>query len=476
MPIFLKNVASAYRGLAAPTGSIVGRINTLVDDYLAKAQATSEFGAIDDPNVYQSLIDLLQPYAGNAKIQAKIDNLLADKKQLETKMQNVVENKSFIDNNLNDALLQIAKNYYNNPQALIMKTAELYNAAKDQLDNEIIPRAIRKVGVGNALPADILNYQKQINDKATDMLRLYNSYVTGTGPQNPDAYGVFIQTNPDNGLPVSVQVKPVSSLDPELNGYIKTNNVRYGTIPVYLNTENIDGKEVGRLIVSSDKNGNPVSQDYTYNKDSKMLEGSRPNEKSIFGINWFESAATKLTEQALDWSNLKQFGADYVGIPANSVMRDSQNNYYYMDNSGKTSKALSKESMGAYLQQIGKNKEDVNNRAYLINADFLKLHPWQETGTDGKTVTRMINSNWSGGIGPIGPPAPAQQQLPKEAAAVELPAGPTNPVGYTGNFKSTTSTSLKKEQPPKEYVGGQYDFKSLMEKGKNLFKSFIPKF
>jgi hypothetical protein len=113
MPIFLRNIASAYKGLAAPSGggAIVGRINTLVDDYLAKAETGSDFGTIDNPNVYQSLIDLLTPYAGNPKIQAKIDNLLSDKKKLSSNIDSIDQDKSNIDNNLNDGLLQIARTY-----------------------------------------------------------------------------------------------------------------------------------------------------------------------------------------------------------------------------------------------------------------------------------------------------------------------------------------------------------------------------
>lgn len=475
MPIFLTNLAALPRSSG---GTNMSRINTLVSDFLAKAQAGSEFGTIDNPQVYQSLIDLLSPYAGNAKIQAKIDNLLADKKKLEANFNSINQDKNNIDVNLNDGLLQIARTYYSNPQALIQKTAELYNSVYEYLKNEAIPIATKKAGISGNVPNDLINYAKQIQDKSNDMLRLANSYISGTGPQNPDSYGVFIQTNPDNGLPISIKIQPVSSLDTSMSGYKITNNVTYAGLPVYLNTVlDQNGDEYG-AVASGDSIYKYVLNPKT-GGGSGMLEGIGPQGKSGFlgiggGTGFLGWGKTTVGSTELDWSGLKNFGADYVGIPPNSVLKDAQNNYYYIDNSGKTLKAGSKEAMGAYLQIIGKNKDDVNNRAFLVNSDFLQAHPWQETGADGKTVTRMINSNWSGGIGPIGPPAPVQQ--PKEAAAVELPAGPTSPVGYTGSFKSTTSASLKKEQPPKEYVGGQYDFKSLMQKGKQLFQSFIPKF
>jgi hypothetical protein len=372
----------------------------------------------------------------------------------------------------------------NNPQALIMKTAELYSSVYDYLQNEAIPTATKKAGIKGNVPNDLITYAKQVQDKSNDMLRLANGYVSGTGPQNPDSYGVYIQTNPDNGLPISIKIQPVSSLDTSMSGYKITNNVTYGGLPVYLNTvQGQNGEEYG-AIASGD--GNTVNKFILNPKTgggSGMLEGQAPEGKSGFlgigggtGFLGWGGAATGAKE--LDWSGIKNFGADYVGIPANSVLRDTQNNYYYIDNQGNNSKATNKYAMETFLQKNG--QADKIKSAYLVNSDFLNAHPWQVANPDGTTKNNVISDGYSGGLVDSKLPIQGPPEPPKNTSSV--PAGPTSPIGFTGNFKSSNQTatpataSLTKEKQPKEVVGGQYDFKATVSKAAGFFKSLIPKF
>lgn len=397
--------------------------------------------------------------------------------------------------------------------AVILKTAEFYNAVKDNLDNEIVPRAIKQVGVGKSLPAELINYQKDISKKTKEITDLANYYIGGEAPPNPDAYGVFIQTNPDNGYPINIEVRQVTSLGGKLDGYSKTENLKYGGLPIYLNTfqkdvelkndkgETIKGqtgetlqgtKEVANLLGNVYEK-TKVSQKDEAGKDvnsEDVLRGSPPPTKMgglakmwAAGLPGGEvtrksieqqekTAEQQWQNQEVDFSQLDSFGALSVGVPKNSVLKDPRNNYYYLDNSGKVSKATSKEALQNFVVKNGGKAEDVANKAFLVDSDFVKANPWVEQMPDGTTKDRIIDDNYTGGLTNI---SPVQSSL------VQFSPAQSSPVGFSGNFKSTmptstpVSSSLKKEQPPKEYVGGQYDFKSIMEKGKNLLKSFVPK-
>jgi hypothetical protein len=344
---------------------------------------------------------------------------------------------------------------------------------------------------------------------------LANYYIGGNVPPNSDAYGVFIQTNPDNGYPINIEVRQVTSLDGKLAGYTKTENLKYGGLPIYLNTvsKNVElknekgevikgqggetlrgAKEVANLlgnvyeeteISKIDAEGKTVP-----NANETVLRGNPPpTVTGGFSKFWAafpplmgkkpediakqeQQAKEQWANQEVDFSQLDSFGASSVGVPKNSILKDPRNNYYYLDNSGKVSKAKGKDELQNFIVKNGGKAEDINNRAFLVDSDFVKANPWVEQMPDGTTKERIIDENYTGGLTQS---SPIQSGLTQGTPT-------TSPIGYTGSFKTTAEKTIPKsttkgamEKTPTEFKGGQYDFKSLMEKGKQFFQSFIPK-
>lgn len=455
MPFIVKGFAKAI-----PREKSTTNISQMVDVFLKKSAAENSGGVIQDPQIYRNAIKLLTPYSGNSQIAEKIYGLEAEAKKLEQTQDAAVNDKNYIEAQVEDAMQRIAAANYKNPQALIFKTAELLNVVKDKLDNETIPLAIQK---GNgAAPAELIKFYKDIQDKTKTMTNLANSYLISGGPSNPDAFGVFIQTNPDNGQPLNIQIKPVNSLDESIKGYTKTEKIKYGKLPVYLNTSTIDGKESANLL----------GKIYEKSDETKMISGA-PNdigaiEKTIraIGSETWQSLSDK--ENNLDLSGAS-FGSNAVGVPKDSVLTDAKKNLYYVDGSGSVWKANSKDELKRYLAKNGKDANSVDNRVFLVDGDFLRANPYTDPATKQE---RIINDNLTGGL---------VNNTPSSTGAINSPAdepqtSPIAPTSLAEAFKKPSSLAPSRQvDKSKEYKGKVtgYDVSSILEKGKQLFSGFV---
>lgn len=104
MPFLLTNIAGIYKGTGKGGKKLSTRMNELVDNFLSKTKAESEFGAIDDPSTYDYLIKTLEPFIYDETVDNKRNDLIAAKNQLQTTLDNAIQNKTYIEVNLNDGL------------------------------------------------------------------------------------------------------------------------------------------------------------------------------------------------------------------------------------------------------------------------------------------------------------------------------------------------------------------------------------
>lgn len=243
-----------------PTDSRIAEAKRMADNYVKTH--TDEDGQVSDPNVYLEAINALAPYSDDLGTANKIADFKNKALSLTGKIDDVNNSVTVFKMRLEDAVTKATSQFYTDPRGLFMKLAEIYATAQDEFDEKVVTDALNKLPKGQTFPQTILTYQDELKKKTNTSVNLANSFLLPLdpetnlpGPRNTDAYGVMIQTNPQTGAIISLNIQEVSSLEKAPTGYLRT-DARYGRIPIYLNYSIEEKKQVGKLgdvVFSADK-------------------------------------------------------------------------------------------------------------------------------------------------------------------------------------------------------------------------------
>ena len=421
----------------------------------AIAQGADETGVISNPDIYRQARDAyLAPLADDVRVSTKIAESMNDENRLRDKANDVNLASSVFKETVNDVLSQYAKANYKNPSNLVMTTSYVYNTAVDNLAEEIETRKAAGQGVG-----DLQTLMNEYANKADKLTRLARQVIATGKPQNPNAYGWFIKTNPDDGSIISLELDGVDSTDKQA-GFTRTAQY-YGNVPVWTNTM-VDekGKTVARIgqnkfELSDNTDGGKilknVGQQYGGFFKGFLPGGKTPDE-------------VKEQNRTLNLGNI-EFG-DILKLPTGSIAKDAGGNYYYYGADG-VYKAPNKDNLQKFLNNTGTPVGDVDAQAFPISRNEAKSFG---SFIDAAGKSRIIDDKFLGGISstPV-----SQNNLPSVNQPVKgtistapLPAAP-DLIGQP-NISTSQSTPF---QVPRKKPGVKVE----NQIGESTTKDFIAK-
>lgn len=368
---FLKSVQTSGSGVT----DAIRRYNLFLE------QGANEQGVISDPNVYMEGRKILEPYADDVRVQVKVADSINDENKLKDRISDVNLVRSAFEEDVSNALHNYSKAYYQSPSDLVFSTSYVYNLAVDELADEIETRRVNAEPIG-----ELQTLLNKYEGKARDATRLTNLVLSDQVKSAPQAWGWFVQTNPEDGSIVSMRVDAAAASD--TSGAFKRTDSTYDGIPVWVNTVlNAEGdKEVARIGIN----------EYEFDDGDKQLK--------LQGKNWGKSdwkalwpggttpSEAKTARGEVNLSNLT-FG-DALNLPQGSVARDVKGNYYYYSPEG-VYKSEDKGSMQKFLAGAGQQVPDVDQIAYQITREQVNSFG-SFTNEDG--TSRIIDENFLGGV------------------------------------------------------------------------------
>jgi hypothetical protein len=349
----------------------------------AIAQGAGSAGTIDNPDIYvQAREAYLAPLADNVQVSTKIAESINEENRLRDKINDVNLASSVFKESVNDTLKKYAQSYYKNPSNLVMTTAFVYNTAVDELAGEIESRKAAGQGVG-----DLESLMNSYSDKANKMTRLARQVLASGTPQNPNAYGWFIKTNPDDGSIISLELDGADSSDKQ-SGFTRTAQY-YGNIPVWTNTM-VD--ETGKTVARIGQN----KYELQANKDGGKILKNVGKQYGGFFKGWLpggESPAdVKEKNRTLNLGGI-EFG-DILRLPTGSIAKDSSGSYYYYGADG-VYKAPNKDNLTKFLNNTGVISGDIDANAYPISRDEVKTFG---SFIDDSGKSRIIDDKFLGSL------------------------------------------------------------------------------
>lgn len=326
----------------------------------AISQSANESGVIDNPDVYRQARDMyLAPFADDVRVATKISDSQNDENQLRDQINDASLASSVFKQNVSEVLREYAKQYYQSPDNLVATSTYVYNTAVEELATEIENRRLAGQSYG-----ELQTLLNEYSAKADNMSRLTRQIISGS-VQNPDAYGVFIRTNPDDGSIMDISIDTVDSISRQ-TGFKQTNS-RYGEIPVWTNT--ISSTEKDGTVTETARIG---ANEFKWNDEKNVLERATEGRFGRRLLSFLPggetpgeaSAAIAEEKRSLNLQTLR-FG-DAVNLPAGSIMQDVGGNYYYQGSDG-VYKATSKDNLQKFLTNVGVSVPDIDAVAYPIS-------------------------------------------------------------------------------------------------------------
>lgn len=449
------------------TGSATTEAMRMAENYVKTH--TDERGDVSDPQVYQNAIELMAPYSDDLKVANKIADFQNKTKDLEDKVLQSENNKVAFNQSFQRAKLDAIQQNYSDPRAMFYKLAEINGLALDEFDTSIISDAVDRSPNGANIPQDLLDYREELKKDTATMMDLFNSYNTVdettelAGPSNPDSYGVFINTNPQTGAIVNLEVELVDSLSDAKKGFTQSNS-RYGRIPIYLNTYTLEGEEVARL--------GPAK--YNIDDDGKFLE----LENGLGIMDALERTFRAIGKETRKGVKQEQqefpIGAvpfDYFTLPNENVVKDVKGDLYYYDKDNNLWKADSPETLKRYLRETGGDPNAVDNNVYLGHPDFINSRFTPDEEGNFRTLSADM---FESAPVPVIPGGGGEVKAGVDFSALREDL--LNRGG--GNINQRASKIVP---PAPEFTeGGGFSFKRISQKAKEIFsqdtslgKSFI---
>jgi len=443
-----------------PTNTIMSETKKMADNYIKTN--TDEYGEVSNPNIYLEAINLLAPYSDDVGVAGKIADYQNKVLKLETKIEKANNDLTLFNYDLQKTVLEATKDNKDNPSQLIFRLTSIYQLALEDFGG-LFDKALENLPKGYDVPDALLNYKEDLDNRFKTLADLSYSYMQTdpttnlAGPVNPDAYGVFIKTNPQNGSIVNLDIQRADSLSGVPTGYTKTDS-RYGRLPIYLNTYDAKGVEQGNL----------GGITFDYDENDKILKQS--GEGILAGIGTFvgESLEALLGEETR--AGLKQerqefplsaVPFDFYNLPPESVLKDGKGDYYFYDKSFTLWKAKDADTLKRYLEEIGRNPSDVDDRFFLAHPDFIS----KNSGFDESGKPRVIDESFFSGVGGA------------EMGGVSMVSSPLAPKPQEFRYPEATMTEAKqgaidsaKTSSPDWIARRGYDVGRVIEKGKKIFR------
>jgi len=426
-----------------PSGSATSNAIKMADNYIKTN--TDETGKVVDPTVYDSAIQsFLSPYADDLRVQSKILTLKNQQKALTAKLEDREKNVNLFKMEYQKRIDQVLKQKYSDSFDVVAKLAETNMALLSTFKEQIYDEA-----VGNkTLTQTIQNEYDSLNNQTTLLTEVVNARTFGA-PYNPDAYGWFMKTNPNDGSIVNMEFKEATDIKEA--DFRKTDST-YGTVPIYLYSYGQAGKKQGNLggvVFDEGDDGILKSRGFLENIGgftSRLFAGIIPG-----GETW-KGKGEKQKEFPL--GNVPY---NSLAIPKETVVKDGLDNYYWFDNQGKLNKSNSADELKGFLSSIGKNPQDVDNHFYLALPEFIDQF-WTPDDTGKKPVLETKKTT----ITPSG-------QKPTSISSVGI--------GYPSTApwlkKTPTRTPAMKPETP-EWTGEIYTPEEIIKKGKEIFRGGLP--
>jgi len=346
-----------------------------------------EYGTVED---VQGFIDRLEKLPQTPDIIEKVADLRNKALQLESKKDDILQQKNIFDYNLQVQLDEAARNNIKYPKSLIQEYARIYGEADANYDDQVLSHITQKYGTKGEIPNDVLNTRRDLKEKATwysTIINAYNRY----GKLDTKGYAFQIDTNPTNGNIVHVNIVPSGEVDK--SNYMRANvgvkvsdDMPEANIPMYLRTNDIGRTEDGMTVKGAllgnlmYKEGIDVSGSRSRSLNELQLEKDKIGLRDT--LSFWSNSEKEARNKAIDQINSNgvdfstgDYKYDNLDIPKNSVVSVGKRLFYNTDKgdlleiSGKTNEEK-QQNLSGYFSA---NQLDLKNiLPYTTTSDYLK--------------------------------------------------------------------------------------------------------
>lgn len=415
------------------------------------------------------------------KVQEEILDMENKKLQFQANQQDLISTKGVYETILQKAVSNAIKNNFNNPKDVLASLAAIYGDASANYSEQVLSKVFDKYGTTKEVPAEMLNFSKELEAKGKTYADLFNSYnfqdpQTGEiGALDPNGFAVLIDSNPATGKVISMDFVPTDKLP---DGYLRADvplNMGEGAkkLPTYLKSYDVGVTEAGTKIKGA-RLGNFEFAGTTEAKkkeDDKrigngILKAQKPEEsvwKSLARVFLPVSLEYKWLGRSVerDYDTFKKSGVnpangfefDSTDLPGNSLVQVGSKTYYQDDNGGLMELAGSgdeaKQNLDTYLSGLG--KQPVGR--FFADKNYL-VDPQGASKVKGMIDKNVFSPEMSKTSAPISfaPPAPDTRMVSKTSFFANQVNRPTTP------------------PPPRETVKGKGIIGEIIDKGKSFFR------
>ena len=447
----------------------------------------TKYGEFNTVEEVDGFIGTLKGLPQSNTVQEKIADMENKKLQISTRLGDILSDKNVFDTDLQDALAGSAKNNFKNMKGLIGSYAAILGDAAERYDQEVVSNVMERYGTTSNIPAETLQYRKELNDRAKLYASLFNSYnvqdpSTGEiGMLNPDNFAVIVDTNPVNGSIQRLDIVPSGSVD---KGYMRTEvgvnvipNLPNKKLTVFLRTNDTGVTEDGKSIKGAQLGNISYQGTVDSTDDESLSKGILKAEKQKVGfLNWanifsdsreekLNASIEQVRESGINFdSGAYQFDAN--NVPNDSVLKMGSRVFYstgkdneVLEISGKSAQEK-QTNLDNYLKSVGKDSSKM--LPYYVTKDYLYAD-------DGSyKVKGKVDENY------FTPPQISEQSnqfnnVPQRSQVDIAAQQPTEQPAEQSFFAGRTNRPNKPEEPT-ESAGGAFSVKDVVEKGKSFFR------
>lgn len=471
-------------------------VDLVVKSYLNRTQ----YGEFNTTEEVDGAINALKTLPQTLDVQERIADLENTKLKIGAKLNDLLMEKNVFESDLNEALTEATRANLQNPKQMIGSYAAILGDAFERYESDIYNNVFKRYGTIDKVPAEVIDYRKQLQDKTKLYTSVFNAYnfvdpdTNEVGLLNPDAFAVQVDTNPATGKITRMELVPSGEVNREI--YMRSDTplqmiegMPSKKLPIYLRTFDGGMSEFNKPVRSAVLGGFVYSGvDTAGKKDDVGTLGIGELKVQKEGEGFFKGLGRALTPKWFGWEEnvfgraqkdvadnlrndgvlLKNFQFDSADIPNGAVLRMGSRIFYSTDQnnevleiSGKTEDAKLK-NLERYLQGVGKDPK-IAGMPYFVDRSFL-------SAPDGSSrVKGKIDENYFAPPSPSTPPVvgastvaplpPPQEEAPQESFFSGRPG-----------FETKTSTPATLVTP-KESLGGVPSIPDIIEKGKSFFRS-----
>lgn len=313
-------------------------------------------------------INYLRPFVGEQRVELRLLELNNGIAIVENRQRQGQLGVGTVRAKLQESLNVVSQLFGNDPRALMQKTADVYNTIFDLYVEETLPLIQENFELGDAASVEAVSFGNELQDKAnahSEIVNSFNQPIEGRiGPQDPEAFGYYVQTNPSTGTVISVLFESVDSLNPKKAGFSKTDSfaqVNGVDIPIYLNWFGRGNKRIARL-------GN---REFEANRDQDAKDSDEFGlivlEQQRVGLRFGRFGASELVV------DLNVVSHSPLDIPRNNVIRDSFGSLSYVNNDGQIRLVESENALRRLLDEIpGNDPDEMIDGAYIASRTYVR--------------------------------------------------------------------------------------------------------